>query len=225
MVISDLLMLTSLDFGRPYRGFWIEAAGLPQTQVTWGFFIGELTIPFYCVAAWHLSLAIRGAGRWASLMVLVAAAYSACLLTVWHGAFAFTSSILRAEHLAPGIAGGPTPAATLVFSTYALPLFRVASVVAGGALAVVLVLIALGRTLYPRWAIVGIPAVLMLIPVVQPYLPVWAGVILSAGYWNVAGALTFGASTVILWNRESATATGPGPFSHLASRKMRGTSS
>jgi len=125
-------------------------ATLPHRQVTWGFFIGELMVPFYCVAAWHLSLAIRGAGRWASWMVLVATAYSASLLTVWHGAFAFTRSILRAETLARGIAGSPAPEAALAFQAYAIPLFRVAVVVAGGALLVVLVLIALGRTLYPR---------------------------------------------------------------------------
>ena len=125
MVVSDLLMLTTLDFSLPYR-FWRDAPGLPQAQVVLGYYLGELTVPFYCIGAWHLSLAIRPAGRWASWLVLSATAYSASLLTVWHASFAFTRSVLRAEIGAGLPAGGPTPEALLAFETYAVPLFRVA---------------------------------------------------------------------------------------------------
>ena len=65
MVVSDLLMLTSLDFSRAYRGFWSEAPGLPQAQISGGYYLGELTIPFYSIGGWHLSMAVRPAGRWA----------------------------------------------------------------------------------------------------------------------------------------------------------------
>ena len=63
LAASDLLMLTTLDFSRPYR-FWSDAAGLPQGQVVLGYFMGLLIAPFVCVGAWHLALAIRPAGRW-----------------------------------------------------------------------------------------------------------------------------------------------------------------
>lgn len=56
MAVSDLLMLTTLDFSRPYR-FWTDARSLPQVQVTLGYYLGVLTIPFYLTSAWHLSLA------------------------------------------------------------------------------------------------------------------------------------------------------------------------
>ena len=67
-----------------------------------------LTIPFHLVGGWHLSLAVRPAGSWASRWVLVAIGYTACLCTVWHASFAFTRSVLRAE-LAAGTIVSPGP--------------------------------------------------------------------------------------------------------------------
>lgn len=115
MVASDLLMLTTLDFSRPYA-FWTDAPGLPQRQVTVGYYLGILTIPFYVVGGWHLSLAVRPAGVWASKWVLGAIGYTACLGTVWHAAFAFTRSILRAE-VAAGTSVGAGSESALAFGT------------------------------------------------------------------------------------------------------------
>jgi len=199
MVASDLLMLTSLDFSRAYRGFWSEALALPQGQVTLGYFLGELTIPFYCVGAWHLSLAIRPAGHWVSRLILVTSAYSAALFTVWHASFAFNRSILRTEGTGPG---GPGPEALLAFTTYAEPLFRVGLAVAGMGLTAVLGMILAGRTLYPRWAAILLPAVFLVVAsLLADLVPVSAAVVLRAGAWNCAGAAMFAASTAILWNR------------------------
>jgi len=201
MVASDLLMLTSLDFSRPYRGFWAEAPHLPQAQVTLGYYLGELTIPFYCIGAWHLSLALRPPGHWASRLVLVATAYSASILTVWHGSFAFTRSILRAEVAAGATSGGPGPEALLAFSTYALPLFRVGLAIGAIAFVVVFGLILSGRTLYPRWAGLVLPAVFTIVGfLLDPYVPVWSAVALRAAAWNVGGAALFALSTALLWN-------------------------
>lgn len=202
MVASDLLMLTSLDFSRPYRGFWTEAPGLPQAQVTLGYYLGELTIPFYCVGGWHLSLALRPAGHWASWLVLVTTAYSASILTVWHASFAFTRSILRAEVAAGAPSGGPSPEALLAFTTYAVPLFRVALAIAGIAFLVAFGLILSGKTLYPRWAGVVLPAVFTIVGFVPgAYDPAWSVVVRRAAAWNVGGAALFALSTALLWNR------------------------
>lgn len=203
MVASDLLMLTTLDFSRPYS-FWIDAPGLPQGQVTMGYYLGELTIPFYFINGWHLSLAIRPAGYWASRLVLVGIAYSACICTVWHASFAFTRSIVRAELANGAAATRPSPEALLAFETYAVPLFRVGLAVAGIAFLFVFGLALLGRTLYPRWAGVALPAVYTIVAfVLGPYVPVWAGVVLRAAGWNIGGAALFALSTALLWNRDA----------------------
>lgn len=204
MVVSDLMMLTRLDFARPYR-FWTDAAGLPQAQVTLGYCVGELAIPFLCVTtAWHLYLAVRPAGRWASWLIVAATAYSAPLIAVWHASFAFTRSILRAEISAGLTPGGPGTEALLAYSTYALPLFRVGLGVAGFAYVVMFGLMLSGRTLYPRWSGVVLPAVYVLLAfVLEPFVPLRAGVVLDAAGWNVAGAAMFGLSTIILWRRDA----------------------
>ncbi len=203
MVASDLLMLTTLDLSQAYS-FWTVAPGLPQRQVTVGYYLGVLTIPFYAVGGWHLSLAIRTAGSWASRWVLVAIGYTACLCTVWHASFAFTRSILRAE-LAAGTSGSPGPEALLAFGTYAVPLFRFGLGVAASAFLITFGLAVLGRTHYPRWAGVALPALYIAVAVLLgPYVPVWAGVVLRAGGWNVGGVAVFALSTVLLWNAPKA---------------------
>ena len=202
MVASDLLMLTTLDLSRPYS-FWKDAPGLPQRQVTAGYYLGILTIPFYAVGGWHLSLAIRPAGSWASRFVLGAIGYTACLCTVWHASFAFTRSILRAE-LAAGTSASPGSEAVLAFGTYALPLFRFGLAVAGSAFLLAFGLAVLGRTHYPRWAGVALPALYILVAVVLgSYVPVSVAVVLRAGGWNVGGVAVFVLSTGVLWNREA----------------------
>jgi len=57
LAVSDLLMLTTLDFSRPYR-FWSDAASLPQEQVVLGYYMGLLTAPFVCVGAWLVGLTV-----------------------------------------------------------------------------------------------------------------------------------------------------------------------
>ncbi len=201
MVASDLLMLTTLDFSRPYS-FWTGAPGLPQRQVTLGYYLGILTIPFYVVGGWHLSLAIRPAGVWASRWVLGAIGYTACLATVWHAAFALTRSILRAE-IAAGASVGVGSESALAFGTYALPVFRFGLGIAGSAFLLAFGLALLGRTHYPRWAGVALPATYLLVAVLlEPYVPVGAAVVLRAGGWNVGGVAMFALSTVLLWHHE-----------------------
>jgi hypothetical protein len=204
MVVSDLLMLTSLDFSRPYRGFWAEAGGLPQSQVTWGYYLGELTIPFYSIGGWHLSLAVRPAGTWASRLVFWATAYGASILTVWHASFMFIRSILRAEVAGGAASDGPSPEALLAYSTFALPLFRVGLVLSGITFLFVLGLILSGRTLYPRWAAVALPGAFTGVGfLLEPYVPVGAAVVLRAAAWNAGGAALFALSTALLWNRDA----------------------
>ena len=202
MVASDLLMLTTLDFSRPYS-FWTDAPSLPQRQVTVGYYLGILTIPFYVVGGWHLSLAIRPASVWASRWVLGAIGYTACLGTVWHASFAFTRSILRAE-LAAGTRVSSGSEAALAFGTYAVPLFRFGLGIAGSAFLLAFGLAVLGKTHYPRWAGVALPAIYLLVAVLlEPYVPVGAAVVLRAGGWNVGGVAMFALSTVLLWKHEA----------------------
>ncbi len=201
MVASDLLMLTTLDFSRPYS-FWADAPSLPQRQVTAGYYLGMLTIPFYIVGGWHLSRAIRPAGSWASRWVLGATAYAAGLFAVWHASFAFTRSILRAE-LASGASVGAGSEVALAYGTYALPLFRFGLGVVGSALLLACGLAVLGRTHYPRWAGVALPVLYVLVAVLlEPHVPLWAAVVLRAGGWNVGGVAVFALSTVLLWKHE-----------------------
>ena len=202
MVASDLLMLTTLDFSRPYS-FWKDALDLPQARVTLGYYLGELTIPFHFTSAWHLSLVVRPAGLWASRLVLVAMGYSTCLMMVWHASFAFARSILRAELAAGTASRGPSPEALLAFETYALPLFRVGLAVAGAAFLLVFGLALLGRTLYPRWAGVVLPGTYVVVAfLLGPYVSVGAGVVLRAAGWNVGGAVLLAISTALLWNND-----------------------
>jgi hypothetical protein len=202
MAASDLLLLTRLDFSVPHR-FWEAAPSLPLSQVRLGYFLGVLALPLHTfTSAWHLSLAVRPAGAWASRLVFGATAYGVGLLTVWHGSFAFTRSILRAEQAAGVVSSGPGPETLVAYTTFAVPIFHVALVVAALAYATVFVLALSGKTLYPRWAGVVLPAVYVVVAfLLGPWVPQRAGVILDATSWNAGGVALFALSTAILWNR------------------------
>lgn len=197
MVVSDLLMLTTLDFSRPYR-FWAESPSLPSRQVLIGYYLGILTIPFYTVSSWHLALALRPAPRWIGRLLLIVTAYSVCLLTVFHASFAFTRAILRAQG---GTAGGE---ALLAFETLGAPMIRIVMWLAGPIYLVVLVLIARGRTLYPRWAALVLPCAFALFAFPPlALLPVWAAALLRPAGLNAGGAVALCVSTVLLWNHDA----------------------
>lgn len=85
-----------------------------------------------------------------------------------------------------------------------MPLFRFGLGIAGSAFLLAFGLAALGRTHYPRWAGVALPAIYLLVAVVlEPYVPVGAAVVLRAGGWNVGGVAMFALSTVLLWHNEA----------------------
>ncbi len=85
-----------------------------------------------------------------------------------------------------------------------MPLFRVALVIAGVESLVVLGLILSGRTLYPRWAGVALPAAFAVVAfLLPPLVPVGAAVVLTAGALNAGAAAVFALSTALLWNREA----------------------
>jgi hypothetical protein len=206
VALSDLLMLTTLDFSRPYR-FWMDAANLPHEQVMWGYFLGILTGPFFCVGAWHMCLALRPAPQWVGRLALLTTAYSTSLLMVFHASFAFTRSILRAQ------GGSPGGEALMAFESLADPIFRIAVWVAAPAWTAVLVFILLGRSLYPRWAglvLPGLAAVFAFPPFA--YLPASATAVLGAAHWNFGGAAVFALSTVILWNHDPSKKLDPSNF-------------
>ncbi len=203
VAVSDLLLTTRLDFDLPHR-FWEAAPSLPAAQVEVGYLLGVLALPLHTfTSAWHLSLAVRPAGEWASRLVFGATAYSVALLTVWHGSFAFMRSILRAEQASGVVSSGPGPETLVAYTAFAVPIFRVAGVVAALAYATVFGLALSGRTLYPRWAGAVLPALyIVVVFLLGAYLPQRAGAIVDAAGWNLGGVAVFALSTAILWNRK-----------------------
>jgi hypothetical protein len=116
---------------------------------------------------------------------------------VFHASFAFTRAILRAQG---GVPGGE---AFLAFEALGAPMLRIATWVAGPAYALVLLFIASGRTLYPRWAALVLPSAFALFAFPpSALLPVWAAAVLRAAGLNLGGAVALGVSTVLLWNRD-----------------------
>lgn len=190
MIASDVLMLTNLEPARVFD-FWADASTLPDGQVILGYYLGELVIPLYLAAGWHLSLVVRPAGLWASRFVLGAMAYAVCLLMVFHASFAFVRSLLR---------GVGSAEALYASDHFAVPLFRIALGVGGAAYAVVLILTAMGRTAYPRWALLVSPVTFYaLLRAYAPHASAVASTLIGAAGWNLVGAVSFAASTLVLW--------------------------
>jgi len=131
-------------------------------------------------------------------------AYSAAVLAVFHGSFAFLRSLVIAEGALPHGAGLGVETA-FAYSTYAAPLFRVGLVLSALTYLGVFALAMWGRTHYPRWAGAALPLAYIVVAfVLRAVVAGPAGVVMGAAGWNMGGVVVMALSTAILWNRDLA---------------------
>jgi hypothetical protein len=185
-----------IDFGGLF-------AMLPASEprLAFGALIADLAIPLYLIGSWHLFQAARPAGSlaaWAIFALLVCGnAYS----PLGHAAFYFVGMLYKTI---PAVPEAAHPA-LLDLGNRLHRVLLIAWVAAVGCLALALLLlglvIAFGRTLYPRWAALVLnPVSLVLVGMAVPYLtpePVrtWLG---GAGF-NIGWLVAYSLSTAVLW--------------------------
>lgn len=162
----------------PQYRFWLP---IDQTRLDIGHWLTVFAAPLYLVGYWHLAEMLKPASRLFARIFFLVGAYSFVIGAVWIGQRLFLSWIAQAVaagEAAPALLSGLADRNELL-----IDLLRAA--VALNSL-IWIVLVASGRTWYPRWSVVFAPAILLAL-VFASY--VWlrpVGVFLAPTAMNVA---------------------------------------
>jgi hypothetical protein len=178
----------------------VQFFGSSPERLAAGALIAVLTTPLYLAAVWHIYLALKPAGKWSSVgpLLLLTAGYS--IAPFVHGSFYYIAELVKLLPIidVPAqthILEAATRATTVLFGTYAvLALVTIAGFVW------MIVTVARGRSLYPRWVALTNPILLMVIGSfldrVLPYpLSLW----LEGAGLNLGMLFFFILSLALLW--------------------------
>jgi hypothetical protein len=175
-----------------------------------GALVAVLTTPLYLLAVWHIYLALKPAGKWSSVgpLLLLVAGYS--IAPFVHGSFYYIAEMVKLLPMVDAsaqaaILEAATRATSVLFGTYAvLAIATVAGFIW------MIVTVARGKSLYPRWVAITNPLLLMVagsfLDQLLPYpLSLW----LEGAGLNIGMLLFFVLSLSLLWNRRTAAIAQP----------------
>lgn len=182
--------------------------GSSPERLAAGALIAVLTTPLYLAGVWHIYLALKPAGSWSSVGPLLLLTSGYAIAPFVHGSFYYIAELVKLLPLLEpaaraNVLEAATRGTTVLFGTYA-----VLAIVTIAGFVWMIVTVARGRTLYPRWIAVANPILLMaigsLLDRVLPYpLSLW----LEGAGLNLGMLFFFILSLALLWKeREAAMA-------------------
>ena len=180
----------------------VQFFGASPQRLAAGALIAVLTTPLYLAGTWHIYLALKPAGKWASAgpLLLLGTGYS--IAPFVHGSFYYIAEMVK---LLPGseppeqarILEAATRATIVLFGTYAV----LASVTLAGFIWMT-VTVARGKSLYPRWVAISNPLLLILIgSLLDRALPYPLSLWLEGAGLNIGMLFFFSLSSAVLANQ------------------------
>ncbi len=165
--------------------------------------LGPIEAAFYIVGFWHIFLALKPAGKIPAYLTFGALSWSVIVgAGAYHSSFVFKGLLLRAKHAAVHPQAAWFQSLFADSSRYTHLLYTVMFVLGLAATFVFLFAVLRGRTHYPRWMVLFIPTLwVLLLPILASHVPPPAGGMLLGGSVNLSFLLYFCVSTLLLWNR------------------------
>jgi hypothetical protein len=182
----------------------LQFFGASTFRLAAGALIAVLTTPLYLAGVWHIYLALRPAGRWSSFGPALLLAEGYCMAPFVHGSFYYIAELVKLLPLLDGDAQGrvldtAARATTVLFGTYA-----VLAVVTIAGFVWMIVVVARGRSLYPRWIAIANPIVLMVLgSFADRVLPDPFSRWLEGAGFNLGMLFFFMLSVRVLWSADS----------------------
>jgi hypothetical protein len=198
-----------------FYGHWGSGAGFHEGMIQTvqnaslgRLFAGGLVGPFaacLCIVGfWHVYLNVRPSQKFAGRAMLVLFAvlmvWGSAIHTLWTARglavkFCYGSDDVGCRALLPAV----NSYWKLAYNIGAVPGFVGAIVLIG--------LVLLGKTWYPRWTVLANPAVLMMLSPLVERFPAPLGAVLSGGFANLSIAVFFLVSIWTTWRREAKVAS------------------
>jgi hypothetical protein len=197
---ADFPLLMKDYAGRIAFGALAETLPSPEPRLAAGALIADVTIPLYLIGSWHFYRGAKPAGFAAGLVFALLVCGNAWS-PLGHAAFYFIGMLYKTVLLVPQ----PSHAALLDLGNQFHRVLMIAWILPVAALAlgmtVLAVVIALGRTHYPRWTAALLnPVTMIAVGMAVPYaLPEpLRGWLHGAGI-NIGWLFTYGVSIIALW--------------------------
>ena len=195
--VADLFLL-----GLPISGkeITLEAmAMIPHWRLVVGSTLGIVVIPFWLLGLWPVYAALKPAGTWFSIPVVVLLGYSFVVSTAFHGAYAFYGAGFQAQAVATGEAQTILKEMMDRFMDYrtAFTYVTVPALFIGSIWFIATVLS--GRTLYSRWMAIFVPPIGSLPFLLFRLLPAPIGGYVATSMPSMGYVIFFVFATVVTW--------------------------
>jgi hypothetical protein len=178
----------------------IQFFGASPQRLAAGALVAVFSTPLYLAGMWHIYLALKPAGRWSSRGPLLLLFTAFTFAPFVHGSFYYVAEMVKLLPVVDGVSqaavlDSATRATTVLFGTYAvLALLTIAGFVW------MIVTVARGKSLYPRWVAIANPIVLMVIgSVLDKVLPYPLSLWLEGAGLNLGMLFFFVMSLGLLW--------------------------
>jgi hypothetical protein len=186
----------SLNYGGPQYEFFL---GTSRERLMFGHFLAIFAGPLYFVGYWHLFQRLKPASEKARLTFLGLGIYSFAVGTVWIGSRVYLAILVQAREAAVNEAAKEQITVLLEQASFYNETILTALRIGVLALSAILVwLIATGRTSYPRWFAVLNPIFLVLVSFLIYFLAPQVGGYLMPIAMNVAHFVIFSVSTCLM---------------------------
>ena len=176
----------------------------PTARALFGAELGPFGALLYLAGFWHVYTQIRS--REPRLAAIICLGLALCVLAgaSYHVLWGMKVLTIQATS---GATDAARPALAMLEAQvhdYAANLFLIAEVVGYPSAIMLAILVASGRTDYPRWFVLATPAIpLLFLQFVGPYTPSPFGSLLNGSASNLSFALFFAVSLAITWNRKA----------------------
>jgi hypothetical protein len=188
--------VSGADFMRGLRGI---VAAAPTSRILFGAGLAPIAALLYLAGFWHVYMRLRT--RHPRIAAVIAIGLALCLLagTAYHALWGAKALAMKATLGATAIAQPAMAALEAQLHAYAANVYLIAEIAGYPSATLLAIMIALGRSDYPRWLALLTPVVpLVVLQLILPYTPAPFGSLIGGSASNLSFALFFAASLATL---------------------------
>jgi hypothetical protein len=186
------------DFVHGLRGI---VAAAPTGRVLFGAGLGPIAALLYLAGFWHVYMRLHP--RHPRIAAIIAIGLAFCILagTAYHVLWGAKALAMKATLGAPATVQPALAALEAQLHAYAANVYLIAEIAGYPSAVLLAIMIAMGRSDYPRWLVLLTPVVpLVILQLVTPYTPAPFGSLVAGSASNLSFALFFAASLATLRN-------------------------
>ncbi len=179
-------------------------SAISNTRLMAGGLLGPIEAAFYIIGFGHIYLALRPGGKTLAAITFGGLSWSVIVgAGAYHSAFVFKGLLLRTQNAMADPRPDWFQALLNDAAQYMHLLYNVMFILGLAATFTFLFLILFRKTLYPKWMVLFVPTLwILVLPQIAENIPAPVGGMLLGGSMNLSFLIYFVISTILLWRKE-----------------------